>query len=321
VRELAGGGQNRFWIIVGQIKGWLHGSRGREPVDAGHFRTPEERKLPARCGPPFAWLMPPRWGDYNHPSQLASARGRRLLPTTHNMTTASPPTPADPATSLTSALAVKALRKSYGTVEVLHGVDLSVGPGERVALMGPSGSGKSTLLNCICGIESVDGGEITVAGADLTKMTPPELERTRRESIGYVFQSFHLLPTLTAFENVEFPGQLIGMAAKERRERARALLEQVGMSQRAGHLPDALSGGERQRVALARAVMNSPPLILADEPTGSLDSVIGDNVLELLRAVSDELNIALLLVTHDADCARICHRTVRLRDGRIVDSD
>lgn len=220
-----------------------------------------------------------------------------------------------------SALAVKRLRKSYGTVEVLHGVDLDVQPGERVALMGPSGSGKSTLLNCICGIEPADEGEIWISGADLTTMTAGELERTRRESIGYVFQSFHLLPTLTARENVEFPGQLIGLAARERRERAGALLDQVGMSHRAEHLPDALSGGERQRVALARAVMNSPRLVLADEPTGSLDSVIGDQVLELLQTISDELNIALLLVTHDTDCARICHRTVRLHDGRIANSD
>lgn len=220
-----------------------------------------------------------------------------------------------------SALAVKRLRKSYGTVEVLHGVDLAVQPGERVALMGPSGSGKSTLLNCICGIEPADEGEIWISGANLTTMTAGELERTRRESIGYVFQSFHLLPTLTARENVEFPGQLIGLAARQRRERAGALLDQVGMSHRAEHLPDALSGGERQRVALARAVMNSPRLVLADEPTGSLDSVIGDQVLELLQTISDELNIALLLVTHDTDCARICHRTVRLHDGRIANSD
>lgn len=225
-----------------------------------------------------------------------------------------------PPTAVPPALAVKSLRKSYGAVEVLHGVNLEVKPGERVALMGPSGSGKSTLLNCICGIEPADEGEIHVGGAELTAMSSTGLERTRRESIGYVFQSFHLLPTLTALENIEFPGQLVGLSAPDCRKRALTLLDQVGMAHRANHLPDALSGGERQRVALARAVMNSPQLILADEPTGSLDSVIGDQVLELLRSISDELNIALLLVTHDADCARICHRTVRLLDGRIVDS-
>ena len=235
--------------------------------------------------------------------------------------TRSAPEPNDPPDGTTGALAVNQLRKSYGAVEVLHGVDLDVQPGERVALMGPSGSGKSTLLNCICGIEPADAGQILISGADLTKMNAAELERTRRESIGYVFQSFHLLPTLTARENVEFPGQLIGLAARERRERAGALLDQVGMSHRAQHLPDTLSGGERQRVALARAVMNSPRLVLADEPTGSLDSVIGDQVLELLQTISDELNIALLLVTHDTDCARICHRTVRLHDGRIAKPD
>ena len=240
-----------------------------------------------------------------------------MTTTTTRSTSTSPESPA----GASGALTVRELRKSYGEVEVLHGVDLEVRPGERVALMGPSGSGKSTLLNCICGIEPADDGQILIGGGDLTAMKPADLERTRRESIGYVFQSFHLLPTLTAMENVEFPGQLVGLSARVRGERAAALLDQVGMSHRAKHLPDALSGGERQRVALARAVMNSPQLVLADEPTGSLDSVIGDQVLELLQTISDELNIALLLVTHDTDCARICHRTVRLHDGRIVHSD
>jgi len=221
----------------------------------------------------------------------------------------------------TPALCVTDLRKSYGAVEVLHGLDLLVGQGERVALMGPSGSGKSTFLNCICGIEPADGGEIRVGGALLAGMEEAELESMRRHAIGYVFQSFHLLPTLSAQENVEFAGQLIGMAARERRERARTLLDQIGMSHRAAHRPEALSGGERQRVALARAVMNAPSLILADEPTGSLDSVMGGQVLELLQSLSEEMGLALLLVTHDAGCARICHRRVHLMDGRIVDSD
>lgn len=218
-----------------------------------------------------------------------------------------------------AALEISGLRKSYGRVEVLHGVDLKVGFGARVALMGRSGSGKSTLLNCICGIESFDGGTIEVAGHSLGRMSAPELEELRRTGIGYVFQTFHLLPTLTAIENIEFPGQLVDMPAKERKERAEALLERVGLGHRAKHRPDALSGGERQRVALARAVMNRPPLILADEPTGSLDSASGEQVLGLIEEVSQDEGIAVLLVTHDANTAAVCERIVHMQDGRIPD--
>ncbi len=218
-----------------------------------------------------------------------------------------------------TALKVSGLRKSYGPVEVLHGVDLAVAAGERVALMGRSGSGKSTLLNCICGIEPFDGGSIEVAGLSLGRMSGGELEQMRRARIGYVFQTFHLLPTLTALENIEFPAQLLGLPAAERRGRAQVLLERVGLAHRAGHRPDALSGGERQRVALARAVMNRPPLILADEPTGSLDLKSGEQVLELIAEVSRDEGIAVLLVTHDANTARICQRVVHMEDGRIRD--
>lgn len=184
--------------------------------------------------------------------------------------------------------------------------------------MGPSGSGKSTLLNCICGIEPLGQGEISVAGAPLSQMGKVDCERLRRESIGYVFQSFHLLPTFTALENIELPGQLIGMTKEVRRERAQALLEQVGLAHRGKHRPDALSGGERQRVALARAVMNRPKLLLADEPTGSLDTKIGEQVLDLLAEVSDTFGLALLLVTHNRACTRICDRVVAMKDGRMV---
>jgi ABC-type lipoprotein export system ATPase subunit len=208
--------------------------------------------------------------------------------------------------------------KAYGAVEVLHGVNLQVIAGERVALTGPSGSGKSTLLNCLCGIEPIDSGRITIAGESLQRESPEQLDRLRREQIGYVFQSFHLLPTLSAIENIELPGQLIGMDKAERIERAQALLESVGLEHRAGHRPDSLSGGERQRVALARAVMHRPRLILADEPTGSLDSVNGGKVLDLLVALSEAHHIAVLLVTHDRESTRICERVVSMRDGRIV---
>ena len=216
------------------------------------------------------------------------------------------------------ALRVGNLRKSYGSVEVLHGLDLEVGVGERVALMGRSGSGKSTLLNCICGIEPFNSGEIQVGGEALSTMDSMRLEQMRRERIGYVFQSFHLLPTLTALENVEFPGQLINLNTQERRERATELLRLVGMEHRMEHRPDALSGGERQRVALARAVMNRPRLILADEPTGSLDSASGDQVLDLIEQVSIDEGIAVLLVTHDRSTVRICDRVVRMQDGQIL---
>lgn len=214
-------------------------------------------------------------------------------------------------------LEVSNVTKAYGAVEVLHGVNLQVAAGERVALTGPSGSGKSTLLNCICGIEPIDSGHIMITGESLQHESREHLDRLRRERIGYVFQSFHLLPTLTAIENIELPGQLIGMKKRERIERAQQLLESVGLEHRAGHRPDSLSGGERQRVALARAVMHRPRLILADEPTGSLDSVNGARILDLLEALSEAHQIAILLVTHDLESTRICERTVAMRDGRI----
>jgi len=218
-----------------------------------------------------------------------------------------------------SILEVVEVNKAYGAVDVLHSLNLTVRVGERVALTGPSGSGKSTLLNCLCGIEPVDSGQIKIAGESLQHRSRRSLDRLRRNYIGYVFQSFHLLPTLTALENIELPGQLIGMVKSERIERAQQLLHSIGLEHRAAHRPDSLSGGERQRVALARAVMHRPRLILADEPTGSLDSVNGARVLDLLETLSQTYQIALLLVTHDKESTRICERTVGMRDGRIVE--
>ena len=215
------------------------------------------------------------------------------------------------------ALEVLGVSKSFGLVDVLKKVELKLKVGERVALMGPSGSGKSTLLNCICGIEPVDSGEIKVGGKSLSQLDGANLELLRRESIGYVFQSFHLLPTLSAFENIEFPGQLVGMPKKERLDRVAQLLESVGLSHRSEHLPDALSGGECQRVAIARALMHFPRLLLADEPTGSLDTSSGDQILELLEELSQEHSVALLLVTHDHTSTRICDRVISMRDGSL----
>ena len=216
------------------------------------------------------------------------------------------------------ALEVVGAQKSFGQVEVLKAIDLEILAGERVGLMGPSGSGKSTLLNCICGIEPLDAGIIKVAGLDLTGLKHGELEKLRRENMGYVFQSFHLLPTLNAFENVEFAAQLVGIEKEERIRRVTDLFEQVGLSHRMDHLPNALSGGERQRVAIARALVHQPGLVLADEPTGSLDTESGSQVLELLKSLSSTLEVALLLVTHDHESTRICDRVITMKDGSLI---
>ena len=216
------------------------------------------------------------------------------------------------------ALEINSAHKSFGQVEVLKGLNLNLDIGERVALMGPSGSGKSTLLNCICGIEPLDQGEIKLGGLALNNMSPKDLEQIRRQSIGYVFQSFHLLPTLSAFENIEFPAQLLDIPKKERLEKVEQLLDTIGLSHRAHHKPDALSGGECQRVAIARALIHRPNLILADEPTGSLDSDIGGQVLDLLENLSKEFQVALLLVTHDQASTRICNRVISMKDGMLA---
>ena len=219
---------------------------------------------------------------------------------------------------INNVVTIKAIKKSFADVSVLRGIDLRIKSGERVGLMGPSGSGKSTLLNCICGIETVDEGAIMVDGENLGKLTSRELEKLRREKVGYVFQSFHLLPTLNAFENVEFSAQLANISQKERKERVNELLKLVGMEHRANHLPDSLSGGERQRVAIARALIHNPKLVLADEPTGSLDTETGSKVLDLLESLSDEFNVSLLLVTHDKASTRICDRVITMQDGLLI---
>lgn len=216
------------------------------------------------------------------------------------------------------ALQVSKVTKSYDADPVLRGVDLELEEGERVALMGPSGSGKSTLLNCIGGIDRPDEGSITVAGRSLGGLDESGLCRIRRELVGTVFQFFHLLPTLTAEENVAFPLDLCGVEREERNERVSVLLEEVGLRSRRGALPHELSGGEMQRVAIARALANRPGLILADEPTGNLDSSTGGGILDLLESVSERHGIAMLLVTHSRTVTRICRRTVEMRDGLVA---
>jgi ABC-type lipoprotein export system ATPase subunit len=213
---------------------------------------------------------------------------------------------------------IRGLRKNFGDRAVIDGVDLSVARGERVALMGPSGSGKSTLLNLVGGIDRGDGGSLTVDGVDLQAATPDALAALRRERIGTVFQFFHLLPTLSARENVEFPLQLLGLPRAERIARVDQLITDVRLSARADAFPDELSGGEMQRVAIARALATQPRLILADEPTGNLDSATGEAILDLLELLTTRYDTALLLVTHSDAATRICHRVVHMIDGRIA---
>ena len=199
---------------------------------------------------------------------------------------------------------------------VLDRVSLDVARGDAVAVVGPSGSGKSTLLGLIAGLDAPTAGTILVGGVDVTRLPEAALARFRLETIGYVFQSYHLIPTLTAAENVAVPLEL----ARERRvaDRARALLDQVGLGDRAYHYPVQLSGGEQQRVALARAVALDPALLLADEPTGNLDSATGAAIIELLFALNGERRSTLVLVTHDVALAERADRVVSLRDGRVV---
>ena len=208
--------------------------------------------------------------------------------------------------------------KAYAGRPVLRGVSLQLNAGERLALTGPSGSGKSTLLNCLGGVDRPDGGSIRFKNLALEAMDADALTEVRRRDIGTIFQFFHLLPTLTAAENVELPLQLNGVAPTERAERVRSLLERVGVAGRAGAFPGELSGGEMQRVAIARALAHQPAVLLADEPTGNLDSRNGAIILDLLRELSDETGTALLLVTHSGVAAHICHREIHLRDGQIA---
>jgi len=221
--------------------------------------------------------------------------------------------------SETAILSAEGLTKVYGERPVLAGVSLSVRPGERLALTGPSGSGKTTLLNCMGGVDRPDSGTIRLAELRLDSMDSAGLARVRRERIGTIFQFFHLLPTLSVSENIELPLQLLRIGAAERAPRTRKLLERVGLGGRADALPTQLSGGEQQRVAIARALIHQPAVLLADEPTGNLDSANGKNILALLREMTDEARIALVLVTHSEEAADICHRRLHLRDGRIVE--
>ena len=203
-------------------------------------------------------------------------------------------------------------------VVALDRVDLDVARGEMVSIVGPSGSGKSTLLNLIGGLDRPTRGAIEIDGAQLSRLSDDELTLVRRDKIGIIFQFFNLLPTLTSVENVALPLHLRGWARKRSQERARELLTLVGLDHRLEHLPDELSGGERQRVAIARALSIYPPILLADEPTGNLDTQSGAQILDLIRDLHARLGATILVVTHDMAVAHSAPRMLTLRDGRIV---
>ena len=203
------------------------------------------------------------------------------------------------------------------TLYALREVSMQVARGEFVAVVGPSGSGKSTLLNLVGGIDKPSGGQVWVDGTRIDTMDENALAKWRRNHIGIVFQFFQLLPTLTALENVTLPMELRGDSAKGRRQRAEAMLERVGLGARMSQLPSELSGGEQQRVAIARALVNDPPILLADEPTGNLDSANAAGIIDLLRELGDA-GKTILLITHEANLARAAHRTILMRDGAIV---
>ncbi|MFX1251856.1 MAG: ABC transporter ATP-binding protein [Promethearchaeota archaeon] len=205
------------------------------------------------------------------------------------------------------------------TIQALNSIDLTVYEGEIVFILGPSGSGKSTLLNIIGGLEVPSRGSAHVEDQELQALSESSLCQLRRKVIGYVFQSFHLHPQLSALENVELPMLIVGRTRKERELRARELLEVVGLSQRAQHLPHELSGGEKQRVAIARALANKPKVILADEPTGDMDSVMGREIVDLLRQLNRAYGITLVIVTHDESLVDKGTRCLYLESGKIID--
>ena len=222
-----------------------------------------------------------------------------------------------------SVVQAKDVHKSYGSgeleVHVLKGVSLDVKRGEMVAIMGPSGGGKTTLLNCMSGLDDVDLGTITIGGSDLSEMSDTAKTRFRATRMGYIFQSFNLLPVLTALENVEMPLLVSGYPEKESREKAQEALSLVGLSHRSGHYPVEMSGGQQQRVTIARALVNRPEIVWADEPTGNLDSENAGEVMELLIRLNKELDETFVIVTHSDAVAEALHRTVHMRDGLIVD--
>ncbi len=214
----------------------------------------------------------------------------------------------------------KSFTKGDETITPLDDVSLDIEAGEFLSLMGPSGTGKSTLLNLVSGIDRVDSGTITVDGTDISKLSRGRLADWRAANLGYIFQTHNLIPVLTAYENVELPTLLLKLTASERRSRVELALEAVGLSDRAGHYPRQLSGGQEQRVGIARAIVAHPKVVVADEPTGSLDAEASAQIQELLQQLNQELNITMLMVTHDREAARIASRQLVLDHGKFLES-
>jgi ABC-type lipoprotein export system ATPase subunit len=210
------------------------------------------------------------------------------------------------------------LTKKYGDLEVVKGVSLAVKEGEFVCLVGKSGCGKTTLLSLLSGLERATKGHVTLNGKEINGASEDALALFRRENVGFIFQSFNLIPTLSAWENVALPLFPIRMASEERRRRATELLEKMELAHRIEHLPSALSGGEKQRVAIARALVNKPKIIFADEPTGNLDSSTGEAIIGILNKLHTEEGVAILMVTHEVELAKTAQRLIRMKDGEIM---
>lgn len=217
----------------------------------------------------------------------------------------------------TALLYGEQVSKSYGTLEVVKGVSLSVAPAEFVCMVGKSGSGKTTLLALLSGMELPTSGKVILDGMDLTRSSEDDLALVRREKVGFIFQSFHLIPTLSAWENVALPLFPLKMSEEQRRLRAVELLTRLDMQHRLDHLPAELSGGEKQRVAIARALVNRPRIIFADEPTGNLDSATGADIMAILQGLQHEEGVAMLMVTHDRELAAQADRIVSMKDGEV----
>jgi ABC-type lipoprotein export system ATPase subunit len=210
------------------------------------------------------------------------------------------------------------LNKTFDALQVVKGVNLSVKIGEFISIVGKSGSGKTTLLSLLSGLESPSSGRVTLNGTEITDSSENELALFRRNTVGFIFQSFHLIPTLSAWENVALPLFPVKMSAEKRRERALELLRQMEMEHRADHRPATLSGGEKQRVAIARALINKPKVVFADEPTGNLDSATSEAIMDTLKSLHADNGLSLVMVTHDLDLAGSSDRIVRMQDGEVV---
>ncbi len=227
-----------------------------------------------------------------------------------------------PGSSVSPIVTAQHIHKTFrnGEIEVhaLRGISLEVGTGEMVAVMGPSGCGKTTLLNCLSGLDEFDDGEISIEGTSLRKMNDRTRTTYRAQRMGFIFQTYNLLPVITAVENVELPLLVSGVRPADARKRANDALEQVGLGDRKQHRPAELSGGQRQRVTIARALVNNPAIVWADEPTGNLDSQTALDIVDLMRRLNREQGQTFIIVTHDAHIGEQCNRVVRMRDGEIV---